>query len=92
MYPAPATSNDANPGTEPSAPTISSAILRGSLAQLAGQLKRERRGVLAESQLRRLLEHDGLDFDLIKAAKHRAEALLQLLLLFEIHARTTNRG
>ena len=66
-------------------------LARG-LAQLAGQLEGERRGVFAESQLRRLLEHDGLDFDLIKAAEHSAKALLQLLLLFEIHARTTNRG
>ncbi len=60
-------------------------------AQLPRQLKSNRRGVLAEGKLRRLLQHHRFHFDLVQTAEHSANPLRQLSLLFQIHADVTDK-
>jgi len=56
-----------------------------SFSQFAGQLKRNRTSILAELDLRGLLDHNVLDFDLVQFTQRRAQPLLKLLLLSQIH-------
>jgi hypothetical protein len=57
-----------------------------SLAQTARQLEGQRRGVFAEGEVRRLLQHKGVDLDLIQTAERGAQARFELLLLIQVHA------
>ena len=57
----------------------------GRLAQLARQLKGNRRGQLAKFQLRRNLQRNGLELEIVLGLQNRAEMLAEPFLQFQIH-------
>ncbi len=81
MYPAPATSKPAKPATAPSAADHFLGDLSRSLSQLARELKCNRQRILAEFDLRRLLDDNVLELDLVQLTQDRAQPLFKLLLL-----------
>ena len=80
MYPAPATSNFANPSGSGISATISSAILRGAFRKLLGEFKRKRHGELAHLDLGRLVDGDVRQVDLVLLAEEFSDVGGQLFL------------
>ncbi len=85
MYPAPATSSFSKPSGSGKCGDDLFGNLARRLAQPLCQLKRQRQGELAQFDLRRLLDDNVGQFDLILVAEKRPNRCRQLLLLFQVH-------